>query len=1217
MDKGEEPVGKICGEHLYYTSTLTVMGGGVSMDHRTLVWILLIGSMAYGNIMCEVVEDGDISKLIINTVYREDGIHPFSSITTNSQEGEQIDVDSMVLVDGEGRAYDVEVGKEAAPVENTILGGSYYEGPFVVTYLLSDTLRIAKVGVHSYGEGALLRERFEGTYGISLYETLKNIAKNIKEFVFFVNEQTPPINNVINAENFSASVVCASSSCKKELYSLLTKYMNLGASSEMAVEFLNFKFVIGPAKRAAEGALALGKISVPESKFVEGLKNKLRALNFFGRKQLEEAKNLFKGLSDGEKEAIKGILDSPSEWYAHTGKLSLQGKTAAYIFTKELKNVKFEKLIVEEGGKKYLLVNKLEEAIKNMEEFGKKVGDIQSLTGSERLKEMKQLADSVKKTLEQIKNNVKNKNIEKIPLKELASQLKGKVKLEDLEKIKQLREMLDDYSSIVRNLEDKVPLVLSQADLIGDEMERMLSKESGSRTGRALVAKGVATPLMFYLTRTTPLPPDVTFEGINSNLSKIFPVKRAYQIPSSWTTMDLKPSNMEGVFMDVLIGHGSDPGNIFRSILTILPIGLIDRVITSVTGSNPLDIVDMIPDPEDEELYRMKDAVVMLATTNNCQTCYIEDGKSFSGPKLFLSLTENQREKSTLITFFRRMDLIADGKRLIDTSNSENLCSQKCFLVRNMTEASGKEPFAALFLHGLLIGYVVPSFGGLTLTLIISAATSPVFADCFTCTDTTFGYYLHVLSFSPPKEEEPMPVDKVKAAVEQLGVDIKQVEEWISSYKKGEIEKQRSMLYSTLTNAKGKMEGLVISIWTKPSFSMPTRFKGGVELSTEDGEKLRIDETTVTSKDGSVTAPGAGISTVETEIPGMIVPTNLSRVNLSSISLEVTSQENYIIGEALQQCLSVEPGRIKLVKAEKGSIKVEEDGLYVTSDDYVGPASKITVENGIVRATVTDITPEGITQKDIELGKLISIVFERVSVVSKGDSAYVWNKGDSVPQESVEDADLETDGESVSLSITPSSDATREEVKTIDKGEEMLDDIQAIDASKTTVAIREGKDGEQYLTIYNKEDGSVTNEKIVDMKSENGELVVTTVDEKGNEKVHRIRLEVTSDGTPTLKVDGKDGGIVKTVQSKEGFMWYNPKTGEWNFVNGVLAPLSEAFKEGMKIAFEGGKAVAKPSGNIIVNAPPSQGMSLPSLGEWILPLLAIVILLMLYQGSRQ
>jgi hypothetical protein len=61
-----------------------------------------------------------------------------------------------------------------------------------------------------------------------------------------------------------------------------------------------------------------------------------------------------------------------------------------------------------------------------------------------------------------------------------------------------------------------------------------------------------------------------------------------------------------------------------------------------------------------------------------------------------------------------------------------------------------------------------------------------------------------------------------------------------------------------------------------------------------------------------------------------------------------------------------------------------------------------------------------------------------------------------------------------------------------------------------------------------------------------------------------------------------------------------------------LAPLAEAFKNGIKMTFEGGMGKGVPAGGIVINngpQRPSQGFSLPLLTWEIVPAIIIVGLL--------
>jgi len=103
----------------------------------------------------------------------------------------------------------------------------------------------------------------------------------------------------------------------------------------------------------------------------------------------------------------------------------------------------------------------------------------------------------------------------------------------------------------------------------------------------------------------------------------------------------------------------------------------------------------------------------------------------------------------------------------------------------------------------------------------------------------------------------------------------------------------------------------------------------------------------------------------------------------------------------------------------------------------------------------------------------------------------------------------------------------------------------------------------------------VREERIVEMQKDDktGAIIVKT--EEGN---HTIKVTVDSNGTPQLLLDGVVKGMVKALQGQKGFVTYNPDTGEWSFVAGLLTPLAEAFKNGIKISVDaGGNVTASPA----------------------------------------
>ena len=184
---------------------------------------------------------------------------------------------------------------------------------------------------------------------------------------------------------------------------------------------------------------------------------------------------------------------------------------------------------------------------------------------------------------------------------------------------------------------------------------------------------------------------------------------------------------------------------------------------------------------------------------------------------------------------------------------------------------------------------------------------------------------------------------------------------------------------------------------------------------------------------------------------------------------------------------------------------------------------------------------------------------------------------------------------------------------------EALKNAQVLESSRYIVSlVRDPKTGKLYLRIYDKQTGKTLSEeveRIMRDPKDPSSLIIKTRDKNGNEKTHTVKVEVTSDGTPLLKVDGKSGGILKTIQTPNGLMYFDPTTGEWKLINGVLAPLAEAFKNGIKMTFEGGIGKGVPAGGIVINNAPQRqgpGFSLPFMTWEIVPVILVVGILFIF-----
>ncbi len=1233
------------------------------MDRRTTlplilaVLILLPTVSAQGS--CSVVTAPDkIFSMILQAVYESNGYFPFQTLKLYPTEKKPVERNVLVLADpSSGTAYDVTVSDTAVPPSETILGNVYSEGPFVVSLLIDDTLRFAYP--NGYGDGPFLKERFEGRYEYGLsQEALSTIIRTtlyatVATFtpisgIKSVLEKHAPIKNRILSNSFDITIACASASCQRELYSLLTKYLNIGASAEMVFEMgasLTGGIIsqLVPSK-GQETESVLAKF-VPK-RVKERFEDFKEALTNFGDKLRELKLGYYKAsqiaydrLPDTEKEVIKKMLEKPSEADILIKKLSPKGRRVAYTFFKDFGDIAKE---LEKGE-----LTKAE-----LESIAERLKFYSTITGDDMFKKAASTAEEILKkckkpddTCELVTTTEQGERVEifrnlvvKRVLKEEGGEVREEVVRKDV--IKELQGL----SNTSERLAPHVPFLASQFDYINQGLRNALGIESEAGLKSSLKGSFVryaGIPLAFYILRAGPVffSNPIFSPDVKGTLLNIFPIRQAYKLPEEWRFIELKPLQDRDAVVDVLVGHGSDPGDLFQSVLSLSGVGALNSIIEHLTGRPLLE--PFIVTKEKERLYHMKDAIVTVAVPNTCENCHLEEsdtGVSFTtNASTFVALTENSspKEGSTLITFFRKTNMYENGKKVLDMTDKENACINKCRILKGLPGLGIlKDPVEGMFATSLFIGYIVPmvlEIGSLgSVFLAYPFIASATYQGCFTCTDTTFGYYLHERALTTEGvSPEANIVGSVTSSLKALGIDVNNLQ-FLKNYKKSQVEKHQVMLYARMPSAKGVLFGDVVAQWAKTEKALPTGPRNA-KLVLVGEKNVVLDGDTMEENGDKVSSVAVSLAVPDTKIPGFIIPKKLILIipNQSDLLLKAVRSDNYTLSEDVRSCLKkngITPGILKAIITSKGTIDFNSGSPFVQTENWSGNAGEIDIKGDfkvvIKDATVTFVKEKNeekmeLKKKDIDGGKLRAIIFDNLSLVRVGNALYAWQKvAADVAKEAVAGVSLEPGKNGINMKIIPSENATADERKAIEKMNEVLKNARVLDSSRFTVAIVRGPDGKLYLRIYDKEKNKVIDEEIVGMEQDPNDptaLRITTRDKNGNEHVHTVKVEVTSDGTPVLKVDGKSGGVLKSVQTPDGFLYFDPETGEWKLINGVLAPLAEAFKNGIKMTFEGGIGTGTPGGGIVINTAPQQpGFSLPLLEGWeIVPAILGIVLIFL------
>ncbi len=1263
------------------------------------VLLVLLWSGVVYSAECTVVPSAEgVHQLILDTVYGKDAYSPFSSIQDIPSHTEKLERNTIVLVNPQtGEALEVGTGDTAVDVRETLLGNVSSQGPFSATVLLYDTLRIANDIPPSYATEPLLRERFSGRYEVRSYG--EGVVKLVEGMLYPVTapfkgvvehlKKNPPIENHVVAPDFTVRIVCANSGCRKEIYSLMTKYFNLGASSEMLFEVFGYRVLLSSAQVLGRGASKLA-VKVKGEEF-EKLLNEYREelikkVSAWKRIQLEEASKALADLPAEKQELIKAAIVDPARATEVVHKLTPHERAVLYRYLRttadDLKTLRE----ITGGG----LTRKLQEKgiqLRDLAAFSKiesKLNKGEELKDSEK-ELLKSLADKLKgqgdqlpENPEQLRDFINNKLrdlLQPQQTTDIAQQVeKLKPIKEDLEKIasilpeadtepkvklisRYLNEAVDalDKGDTVRaqknlalaeelaadvaeryrlNAEQVgryVPVIQSQYDFVGDAVSDALSGETavGLRSGKGTLSKYVIAPMVFYLFRAGPtalMKPSFAEPGTLDTALSAFQIHDAFQMPPEWTTIDIIPYRESGVVLDVLINHGSDPGDLFKTFLTLAGPGALDRAMKYVFHvSLPGNFFIR---EEDERTYQMKSAIVTVAVSNTCGSCRLSSspyGVSFYAPSsTLLALTENskQDEGSTLITFTRKSKVYANGEMVLDMADEEHSCTKSCNLFKLMPFLKDK-PQLAMFGSSLIVGFLLPT---LTTSMPLQFIAMPVIygtlnKGCFDCVDTVFGYYIHARA-PAMMEELNSPEDQITSAItsslKSLGINA-DLNNLVKGLEKGRIEKKQVMLYAYFPSAQGVLKGRVVSQWARPEEALPTGERTSkVVLVSPEGNLILDRGAAGTERNGEISdvtpAEGASLSVPDSKIPGIIIPSTLLKVSPStSIILTARSSTDYEIDEGMKYCFTsngTDLGILKEIVTDKGTIFLDENGISAQTEAWSGKLREVVVYSDFKvkgYGVTIELEDNDVKMKDVEvdLGKLSSIVFEDLSIIQKNGELLAWDRTKvTIPKEAAQQVTVapSTTGKGLDLSFTPSPDATPQETESLERLNDEMKGVDVIEGSRKAVAVTEDPEtGERYLRIYDKEKNTVISEKIIKvLQDENDPTAVKfiTQDENGETHEHRVKIDVTADGTPVLKVDGESGGVVSSVQNDRGFLYFDPETGEWKLINGVLAPLAEAFKNGIKMTFEGGIGTGSPSGGIVINTGPREqpGMSLPLLG---------------------
>lgn len=240
---------------------------------------------------------------------------------------------------------------------------------------------------------------------------------------------------------------------------------------------------------------------------------------------------------------------------------------------------------------------------------------------------------------------------------------------------------------------------------------------------------------------------------------------------------------------------------------------------------------------------------------------------------------------------------------------------------------------------------------------------------------------------------------------------------------------------------------------------------------------------------------------------------------------------------------------------------------------------------------------EGISNKTANLGKNISIQFERGQLVYSGEkNAYImWVEYTSVTSGADIDnldAKLETikadngceDEEiAIGFSATPKDDNPNSQSnKNVDQLNNALENVgpfQMFDTPTKTFIfyISDYPECEQRLKIIDKETGEIYDMKITNVKETPEGIFVETEDGL----THKFDFDAEH-GVPKLKYNDEEETLL-SAQGRNGGFWFDPQTGNWYTENGMMIPYNQAFRDGMHFATGADGKVTGTSGQNVFN----------------------------------
>ncbi|GEM_PF-3482582 len=1063
----------------------------------------------------------------LSAIYSTKGVVTLQNIgSPDRQPVSTVNRDKVSLALPEQGVYRVEdVGKFGIDWEHAqdfFLKHYTFNGPWYIVAEIDDTLRVGidAPGV-SYTYGSQLRERFSGRAEYSgITGMFKSISGLLQQTVPKLNRFTPPIKNVIRGHTFTVTATCASDSCDRFMYSLLEKYVNVGQSLQMVAEFWggallkNVDIVPSKLKGRISGAVEKIRIKKPAASLEE------LADHLAGKTPSTVKESVFSKLSEStlsadvvselslaDKEAIvadyPAIRETLDDLLGKVGEISASTRSTSPSTTSNVQGT----------------IEILKKDLDLLEKFGipvpKEIQIKKEITGNGKVKaQLLNLFDALQSSDETTR----------------------KLAVEQLEKILQTER---------RNLDI---VYTAAAKDVGIGTSAWAKAKAAGLTGKVPSATKnpageAAHAAIFYVVKrismpaaSNPFAENGTYSAalVSSVLSSVG-YSGTYKIPASWKYVQFYPPGKENplytdAFVDILAGHGSDPGDAFKSVMGVT-IPVVSSLLSHTgAGSSIVKVLSV----NDREMQMGPAIVAAGVPSQGCVSCSISAGKDntllMSGgtdvPLLGVVTEDSSPENGSLaILFGHHVDIAGPNVslRLEDATTKENACSQKC-------------PYAKLFgsEHAKTVAFLASTAQSLGFALgagagfIATAASMLYFEGCSSCVDYDGGYYVHV--FMPPvtasegsssggsalgQSQQVASTDlsgvlkTIAAASGKISKDLEdKINEFAQRIAAQSVENSGVFVrldvksLSTATLAPTKL----MKLYAKPSTGSPTDLdtEGSLQGKSQTGDTVTFDRQSGTmSVDGKTIVQEPNLVRMayqDYSIPGIVIPSFYVETAFSANPAMVIKPTAYsILDSGFLSCLAsqiegLQPssqafaklfGKVVSLTTDSASVSFPNGRIvavvngvaYPCTEIDVGPAPdyRVTCKAVDLAPTEQDGKVTGtLKEKSVDMGSLVSVVLDNGALYRQGSAIYVVvYRLASAPGQYVKSVALSPNesGDGIIVKFTASPDApedVKKSIDTINKLVEQMGGVQSFLAQNGVVAIVRGPDGQLYLRTYDK-----------------------------------------------------------------------------------------------------------------------------------------------------